>query len=52
MRGATLSGRRPRCDQLARRTLDVAFGGDETWGDFGVNVIVTDGAIVDSYGGD
>ena len=36
----------------ASRTLDVAFGGDATWGDIGINVIVTDGAIVDSYAGD
>jgi len=34
------------------KTLDVAFVGDETWGDFGVNVIITEGKIVDAYGGD
>ena len=34
------------------KTIDLAFVGDETWGDFGVNVIITDGKIVDAYGGD
>ena len=34
------------------RTFDIAFAGDESWGDFGVNVIVKDGQIFDSYAGD
>jgi predicted butyrate kinase (DUF1464 family) len=34
------------------KTMDVAFIGDESWGDFGVNVIIKDGQIVDAYGGD
>jgi hypothetical protein len=34
------------------KTFDIAFVGDESWGDFGVNVIIADGKIVDAYGGD
>ena len=34
------------------KTLNVMFVGDESWGDFSVEVIVTDGRIVDVYGGD
>jgi len=34
------------------KTFDVSFSGDESWGDFGVNVIVKDGQIFDSYAGD
>jgi hypothetical protein len=34
------------------KTIDIAFTGDDSWGDFGVNVIITDGKIVDAYGGD
>ena len=34
------------------KTIDLAFVGDETWGDFGVNVIIIDGKIVDAYGVD
>jgi hypothetical protein len=34
------------------KTIDMAFAGDDSWGDFGVNVIITDGKIVDTYGGD
>ncbi|MDB6024441.1 MAG: hypothetical protein JWM68_664 [Verrucomicrobiales bacterium] len=34
------------------KTMDVAFVGDESWGDFGVNVIITNGRIVEAYGGD
>jgi len=34
------------------KTMDVAFVGDDSWGDFGVNVIITNGKIVDAYGGD
>jgi hypothetical protein len=37
---------------LESKTLKVAFVGDESWGDFGVEVIITDGRIVDVYGGD
>ena len=39
-------------DYASSKTFDVAFVGDESWGDFGVNVIITDGKIVDAYGGD
>ena len=39
-------------DYQKSKTIDVAFIGDETWGDWGVNVIITDGKIVDAYGGD
>jgi hypothetical protein len=34
------------------KSMDIAFVGDETWGDFGVNVIITNGQIEDVYGGD
>ena len=34
------------------KTLDISFVGDESWGDFGVTVIITDGSIVDVCGGD
>jgi hypothetical protein len=34
------------------KTIDLAFTGDDSWGDFGVNVIITNGKIVDAYGGD
>jgi hypothetical protein len=34
------------------RTMEVAFVGDDSWGDLGVNLIITDGKIVDVYGGD
>ena len=34
------------------KTIDMAFTGDDSWGDFGVNVIITDGKIEDAYGGD
>jgi hypothetical protein len=39
-------------DYAESKTMDIAFIGDESWGDFGVNVIITDGKIVDAYGGD
>ena len=34
------------------KSMDVAFVGDDSWGDVGVNVIIADGKIVDAYGGD
>jgi hypothetical protein len=34
------------------RTLDLSYVGDDSWADFGVNVIIRDGVIEDSYGGD
>jgi hypothetical protein len=34
------------------KTIDMAFAGDDSWGDYGVNVIITDGKIEDAYGGD
>jgi hypothetical protein len=39
-------------DYAESQTIDVAFVGDDSWGDFGVNVIITDGKIADVYGGD
>jgi hypothetical protein len=39
-------------DYGTERRMDIAFTGDDSWGDFGVNAIVTDGKIVDVYGGD
>jgi hypothetical protein len=33
------------------RTILVAFTGDDSWGDFGVDVTITDGKIVDVSGG-
>ena len=34
------------------RTIALTFVGDDSWGDFGVVVIITDGQIIDSYGSD
>jgi hypothetical protein len=34
------------------KTMDVDFIGDDSWGDFGVTVVIRDGEIVDSYAGD
>jgi len=34
------------------QSLDLDFIGDESWGDFNVNVIIKNGQIVDAYGGD
>jgi hypothetical protein len=34
------------------KSMDIAFVGDETWGDFGLNVVVTNSQIEDVYGGD
>lgn len=34
------------------KTFDVAYIGDDSWGDFGVNVIIANGEIVDVCGGD
>jgi hypothetical protein len=39
-------------DYVESQTIDVAFVGDDSWGDFGVNVIITGGKIADVYGGD
>jgi hypothetical protein len=39
-------------DYGVAKTIDIAFVGDDSWGDFGINVIITDGKIVDAYGGD
>jgi hypothetical protein len=39
-------------DYAESQTMDIAFVGDESWGDFGVNVIITARRIVDVYGGD
>jgi hypothetical protein len=32
--------------------FDLAYVGDDSWADFGVNVIVADGQVIESYGGD
>ena len=32
--------------------FDLAFVGDDSWGDFGVDVIIADGKIIEAYGGD
>lgn len=34
------------------QTLSVEFVGDETWGDLGVEVVITRGVVVASYAGD
>lgn len=34
------------------KTLEVTFIGDESWGDLGIDVVITDGKIVGVYGGD
>jgi hypothetical protein len=40
-------------DYSNAKTMDVAFDGDNySWADFGVNVVVRNGEIVDSYAGD
>jgi hypothetical protein len=39
-------------DYASEGEIDLAFVGDDSWGDFGVNVIVAGGKIVDAYGGD
>jgi hypothetical protein len=39
-------------DYASEGQIDLAFVGDDSWGDFGVNVILADGKIVDAYGGD
>jgi len=39
-------------DYAKSKTFNIAFVGDESWGDFGVNVFITDGRIADAYGGD
>ncbi|MDZ4815736.1 MAG: hypothetical protein SGI71_05670 [Verrucomicrobiota bacterium] len=38
-------------DYEKSKTVDIAFTGDNSWGEFGVNVIITDGKINDAYGG-
>ncbi|WP_200273637.1 hypothetical protein [Luteolibacter pohnpeiensis] len=39
-------------DYTSEGHLDLAYVGDDSWGDFGVNVIVADGKVIESYGGD
>lgn len=39
-------------DYASDHELDLAYVGDESWGDYGVNVILVDGNIVDVHGGD
>jgi len=38
-------------DYEKSKTVDIAFTGDNSWGEFGVNVIITDGKINDAYNG-
>ena len=35
-----------------KRQIDVSYVGDDYWGDLGVNFIITDGRITDSFAGD
>lgn len=39
-------------DYASEGQINLAFVGDDSWGDFGVNVILAGGKIVDAYGGD
>lgn len=39
-------------DYASEGLIDLTYIGDESWGDFGVNVIAANGEIVDAYGGD
>ena len=39
-------------DYGAEGYSDLAYIGDDSWGDYGVNVILGDGRIIDAYGGD
>lgn len=32
--------------------IDISYCGDESWGDLGVNIVIREGKIVDSYSGD
>ena len=36
---------------IEKREVDVSYANDD-WGDLGVNVVITDGKITDSYAGD
>lgn len=39
-------------DFASERQFNIAYVGDDSWGDFGVNVIVADGKVIEAYGGD
>ena len=39
-------------DYSSAGNLDIAYVGDDSWGDFGVNVIVANGKVIEAYGGD
>lgn len=39
-------------DYASEGQIDLAFVGDDSWGDYGVNVILAGGEIVAAYGGD
>ena len=39
-------------DYAEDKTIVMAFTGDDSWGDFGVDVTITDGKIVAADGGD
>jgi hypothetical protein len=39
-------------DYLSAGHLDIAYVGDDSWGDFGVNVIVANDKVIEAYGGD
>jgi len=38
---------------LARKNeIDIAYAGGDNWGDLGVNIVISDGKIINSYAGD
>lgn len=39
-------------DFASERQAELAFVGDDSWGDFGVNVIIAGGKVIEAYGGD
>ena len=39
-------------DYAENRAMDLAYVGDDSWGDMGINIIITDGSITDAYSGD
>ena len=39
-------------DYSSEGKIGLAFVGDDSWGDFGVNVVLAGGKVLESYGGD
>jgi len=39
-------------DYSTAGSFDIAYVGDDSWADFGVNVIVANGKVIEAYGGD